>query len=210
MADLSCPDELNYAAIAKQLHETALEAEARIFELERTLRSAVNRPTIIMTSTALVTGIVANTPWRVGPNGGDGSWVYTFDNTGLVSPDIPDSTTFVNRLGEGVYDFGIYINFIPSVLVDDNSERLLRILHYRPNPAVIGGREQINQAAYFLFEPSAGVGVDFSLVGTFRMQPNDYVEYNFIHTNVNSTIDSPAGAIAWAHKVSDASVLAVT
>lgn len=210
MADLSCPGELNYAAIAKQLHETALEAEARIFELERILRFAVNRPTLIMTSTALVTGIAANTSWRVGPAGGDGSWVYAFDNTGLVAPEIPDSTTFVNRLGEGVYDFGIYINFIPSVLVDDNSERLLRILHFRPNPATPGGRDQVNQAAYLLFEPSAGVGVDFSLMGTFRMQPNDYVEYNFIHTNVNSTLDSPAGAIVWAHKVSDASVLAVT
>jgi len=209
VADLSCPDEQNVAAIAKQLHETALEAEARIFTLEQQLRSAVNRPTIVMTSTALVTGIVANVEWRVGPNAVDGSWVYDFDNTGLVPVSWPDDPNLVSRLGPGVYDFGIYINFIPSVLVDDNSDRLLRIIHWRPNPAASGGREQVNQAAYFLFEASAG-GMDFSLMGTFNMQADDYVEYNFLHTNVNSDINSPAGARVWAHKVSESTSLVVT
>jgi hypothetical protein len=209
MALLSCPDEQNYAAIAKQLHETALEAEARIFELERTLRSAVNRPTIIWTSTALVTGIPANVEWRVGPAGGDGSWVSSFDNTGLVPFEFPDSTTVIAKLGAGVYEVGININFQPSVLVDDNSERLLRILHYRPDPTSLSGKLQINQAAYFLFEPSAGVGIDFSLIGTFNMQPNDWIEYNFLHSNVNSDMDSPAGAITWIHKLSTANSLVV-
>lgn len=207
---LSCPDDANYAAIAKQLHETALEAEERIFTLEHLLRSAVNRPTIIMTSTSTVTGIPANVEWRLGPAAVDGSWVYTFDNTGLVPVGYPDDPLLIQKMGEGVYDFGIYISFIPSGVVDDNSGRLMRILHFRPDPTAPGGRLLVNQAGYLLFEPSTGNEVNFTLIGTFRMLPEDYVEYMLVHSNTSSDLDSPAGAITWVHKLSEATALTVT
>lgn len=206
---LSCPEPDNYAAIAKQLHETALEAEERIFALEHLLRSAVNRPTVIQTSNAMETGISANVDWRLGPGAGGVTFTANFDNTGTFVAQTVDVTPWATFLGEGIYDFGLYTNVIPSTVVNDNSERLFRVLHLRPDPTAPSGVRQINQAAYFLFEPNTGVGLDVCLIGNFKLIPGDYVEFILNHNNVASTLDSPAGRIVWMHKLSDATVLSV-
>lgn len=206
---LSCPEPDNYAAIAKQLHETALEAENRIFVLEQQLRAAVNRPTLIQTSTATENGIPDNVEYRLGPGAGSVAFARTFDNTGVFGSQTVDATDWASILGEGLYDFGIYTNVIPSTVVNDNSDRLFRVLHLRPDPSAPSGVRQINQAAYMLFESNTGVGVDVCLVGTFKLIPGDFVEFILIHTNTLSTLDSPAGRICWMHKSSDATVLSV-
>lgn len=205
--DLSCPQPENYAAIAKQLHLTALQAEARIFELERELRSAVNRPTYIQRSTAAITGIVANVEENIGPFGG-GSFVTIFDNIGAAFDDVDDRGVF-DITGEGMYEIGLYAHVIASGAVNDNSWRSFRIAQQRPDPNALSGTSIVDEVSYTMFESNTGVGVSCCLMGHFRIQEGDDVKFLLFHQNTSSTLNASIGNIVWMHKLSDSSNITV-
>lgn len=210
---LSCPEPDNYAAVAKQLHETALEAEDRIAALEYQLRSAANRPTIVQTTTALRTGIAANSDTLIGPSFGSG-FTTTFNNTVLDSDEqIANNDEVFNVLGEGIYEVGFTCNAIPSGAADSNSFRVLRIQQYTPDPTSTGplqlGGRLVNQASYTLFESNVGNGVDVSLAGHFRITAGDWIFFTLLHSNTSSTMNISIGAIGWLHRLSDLSLTAV-
>ena len=162
VSDLGCMDGANMAAIALQMERTAFEAEQRIQALERQLRAADNRPTIVQRSTALITGLVAE-PFSgeqsPGPFGG-GTFVTDFNNTGVnVNVDNSFRTMFAD-LGEGLYEIGVSVNLIASGAVTVDSARILQILISRVDPTQIDGQRLAQQASLILFESNTGVGVD--------------------------------------------------
>lgn len=210
---LSCPQPDNFAAVAKQLHETALEAEARIAALEYQLRAAANRPTIVQTTTALRTGLASGTDSLIGPSFGSG-FTTNFNNTILDSDEqIANNDEVFNVLGDGIYEVGFTCNAIPSGVADSNSFRVMRIQQYTPDPTSTGplqlGGRLINQASYTLFESAVGNGVDVSLVGEFRITAGDWIFFTLLHNNTSSTMNVSIGAIGWLHKLSDLSLTAV-
>lgn len=210
---LSCPDPQNYAAVAKQLHETALEAEARISSLEYQLRAAANRPTIVQTTTALRTGIAAATDSLIGPSFGSG-FTTNFNNTLLDSDEqIANNDEVFNVLGDGIYEVGFTCNAIPSGVVDNGTNRIFRIQQYTPDPSSSGplqmGGRLIDHASYTLFESNVGNGVDVSLAGQFRITAGDWIFFTLLHANTSSTMNIAIGAIGWLHKLSDLSLRVV-
>jgi hypothetical protein len=209
---LSCPEPENYAAVAKQLHETALEAEARIREIEYQLRAAANRPTIVQTTTVTRT-VSANTETIIGPTFGSG-FTTNFNNTALDSDEqIANNDEVFNVLGSGMYEVGFSCNATPTGVADSNSFRLLRIQQYTPDPLSSGpiqvGFSLANHASYTLFESSVGNGVDVSLIGEFRINAGDIIFFTLQHNNTSSTVNIAVGAIGWLHRISDATVTAV-
>lgn len=207
-----CPQPQNYAAIAKQLHETALEAERRIHEIEYLLRAAGNRPTIVQTTTALQTGIIANFEELIGP--GMATFASTFNNTILPSDQaITNNNTVFDILGPGIYEVGFTGNLIASGVADSNSGRMVRIQQYTPDPASLGpiqaGFSLVHDASFTFFESNVGNGVDVALVGEFRINPGDILFFTVNHGNTSSTLNLSIGAIGWLHKLSDLTLTAV-
>lgn len=208
MSVLSCPEPANYAAIAKQLHLTALQAEARIYVLEQQLRAAANRPTMVQTSTTSQTGIPANSLYRFGSNSG-ATFVNTFNNTNLSDTgDTLDSSTAFQILGEGLWEIGCSLTAVPSGAITADSQRLFFIEQRRPDINFPDGL-LVQQAAYTMLAPPTSAGNEITLVGEFRMRPSDRIDYIFFHDNIASTITINAGVVMWASKISDATVLAV-
>lgn len=210
---LSCPSPDNFAAVAKQLHETALEAEARIAALEFSLRSAANRPTIVQTTNATQTGLSSGSDNLIGPTFGSG-FVTNFNNTALDSDEqIANNDEVFNVLGDGIYEVGFTCNAIPSGVVDNNTYRIFRIQQYTPDPTSLGpvqlGGRLIDHASFTLFESNVGNGVDVSLAGEFRITAGDWIFFTLLHANTSSTMNIASGAIGWLHKISDLSLTAV-
>lgn len=211
---LSCPNPQNYAAVAKQLHETALQVEARIYELEYQLRAAANRPTIVQTTTAAQTGITsAGGEQIIGPGQGV-AFTETFNNTAVASDEpISNNDTILNVLADGLYEVGLTGNVIPSGAADANSFRIVRVQHYTPDPGSAGpiltGFSMVNHASYTTFESNVGNGEDFTLVGEFKMKAGDLIYFTLQHNNTSSSMNLSTGAIAWIHKLSDPTLTAV-
>lgn len=204
---LDCPDDDNYAAIAKQLHETALEAEARIYDLEQQLRFAVNGPTIIQTSTAAITGLAANVENPIGPT--QTTTTRNFDNTTLLSELYIDEAGLFEQLGAGLYEIGMFANVIASGAVDDNTWRSFRIVHERPDPTVAGGWAILDESSYTMFESNTGTGTDVCLVAHFSMREEDRVSFLFFHLNTSSTMNASSNNMFWLHKLSLADTLRI-
>lgn len=205
MTDLSCMDGDNVAAIALQLEETALEAEAKIFSAEQRLRAALNRPTIVQRSTVLITGIVTD-PFTgdqsIGPAVSGGTFVTDFNNTG-VNRNIDDTSRQIfGELGEGVYEIGISANLIASGAVTDNSYRLFRIVNSRQDPTQTDGQFTVQEASLTLFETNTGVGVDATVVGVFRVKATDRIKFLVAHNNAGSTLNGSIGIMVWLSKLS--------
>jgi hypothetical protein len=188
---LSCPQPANYAAIAKQMHQTALEAETRIFDLEHLLRSAVNRPTIVQVSTSAITGIPVNSEWNIGTTGG-ADFSTLFNNT---SVQFADNTDAFEVLGDGVYEVGLYANMSASGAVNVSSSRYFSIFHNRPDPIAVDGLTRVTEASQHLSDPNAGVGVDGTLSALFRVQRQDRLAFSVFHTNTSSTVNVPVGTL---------------
>lgn len=210
---LSCPSPDNFAAVAKQLHETAMQAEARIYEQERLLRAAANRPTIVQTMTALRSGIISGSESLIGPTFGSG-WASTFNNTAVDSDEqIANNDEVFNVLGDGVYEIGLFCNVIASGVADANTFRLIRIQHYTPDSSSTGplqvGFALANHASFTQFESNVGNGVDTTLVAEFTIKAGDIVFYTLQHNNTSSSLNVSIGAIGWLHKLSDLSLTAV-
>jgi hypothetical protein len=203
VTDLSCMDGENIAAIALQLQHTARQAEERLYLLEQRLRAAVNRPTKIQRSTALITGIPADPSFgylSVGPQGG-GSFVTDFDNTGLSANVDSSARTMFGQLGTGLYEFGMSINLIASGAVNDNSYRVFRIVQTRLDP-LIDGEPEVAEAGLTMYESNTGVGVDACVTAVFRCEAADRIHFVVQHANAASTLNSSIGALVWMTKLS--------
>lgn len=218
VTDLACMDGENMAAIALQLQNTALQAEDRIYRLERELRASLNRPTIVQRSTALITGIVADVfvgYQSIGPFGG-GTFVTDFNNTGINENIDTGNRTFYQRLGPGVYEFGISANLIASGAVTDNSYRIFRIVQTRLIPEldlitpVPFGEHEVDENSLTLYESNTGVGVDATVTAVFRMQEADRVDFVVQHANAGSTLNASIGTLIWMSKLSTLDAVVVT
>ena len=208
---LTCPSDANMGAVAKQLHATALQAEQEIFVAEQQMRAAVNRPTVVVTSTAAITGISSGALQDLGST----SFASTFDNTtglfgsGSGSFGPFNFGGFTTVVGEGLYEVGLCVTAVASGAVTDNSFRQFLIQHNRPDPTAITGAREVQTTGILLFEPNTGVGVEASFLGHFRVRPGDFFSYLFSHTNVGSTMNINSGMIMWATKVSDSTLTQV-
>lgn len=199
---LTCPQPSNLAAIAKQLHATALQAEADIYVSEQAMRASVNRPTVVVTTNAPQTTLVANQDNIIFPG------LTTYDNTagsqGAGSGSFtPASANFATFLGDGLYEIGLCATATASGVVDNNSVRAFSINHMRPNPATLGGFDLIQRAPITQFETNTGVGTEVAIVGHFRLAPFDEVRFILYHENTSSTLTIATGAIMYATKMSD-------
>lgn len=201
---LSCPTGGNLAAIAKQLHETALDAEARIIALEQTLRGAVNLPTLVQTTTAPQTGLVTGSDNTLGT-----SLSTTFANFDVTTGTqvVNDPTPF-QLLGEAIYEVGFCGTIVPSGVANLNTFRVIRINHTRPNPALFPN-PTVDFSEYTMYEPATGNGIDISMTGFFRVRPLDSLSVTLSHGNTSSTLTLNTGAIFWMHRISDVTVTAV-
>lgn len=201
--DIACLDGENYAAIALALQRTALEAEERMFNLERQLRAAANRPSIVQTSTATIPGIPANLAFvSYGPIGG-GNFVTNFNNTGFDrNVDTGARVQFgdANGTGRGLYQFGAYLNAAASGAVDDNTYRVATIEQWRQLPS--GTEARIARSARTTYETNTGVGVSMCVTAEFNMIEADRVRFFFVHGNTSSTMTISVGTILWSSKIS--------
>ena len=218
VTDLACMDGANMAAIALQMQHTARQSEERIYSLEQRLRAALNRPTIVQRSTALITGIVADPTTglqSIGPAGG-GSFVTDFNNTGIDSNIDTGNRTFFGSLGEGLFEFGLSANLIASGAVSDNTYRIFRIVQTRLDPALDltspapFGEHEMDENSLTLYESNTGVGVDATVSAVFRMQAADRVHFVVQHQNAGSTLNSSIGCLIWMTKLSSNDAVVVT
>lgn len=199
---LSCPQPDNYAAIAKQLHETALQVEECIYDQEISLRAMVNRPAMVKVTTAAITGIFANFDQQVL----GGAPTYVFNSTGMTTETGPDNSEDLFRfLGESVFEIGWTCNASASGAVTDNSYRVFRIEQARHDPTSGTGFQIVNQAGYTLFETNTGIGVDVSFSGVFRILPGDRINLMLLHNNA-SDLTIAAGMYVWMTHLSDTSL----
>lgn len=207
---LSCPQPGNFAAVAKQMHQTAVQVEQRIFEVEQQLRSAVNRPTIVQTSTGVIGSFVANVEAAFGSF--STTFNFTFDNTG-TGDNIDNNDEIYIELGEGFYEIGLFVSSAPTGAVTNNSVRTWQIKQFRPDPGsldpILPGFSVINLAGFTETEPNVGLPVTMAFSSAFRIQPRDRIMFTFLHSNVASTINFAAGVILWMSKVSDSTLTEV-
>lgn len=214
VTDLSCMDGSNVAAIALQMQHTAMQTEARIYTLEQRLRAALNRPTKVQRSTALITGYVAD-PFigdqSLGPfSTSMGNWVTDFDNTGVSgNVDKTDHTMF-GQIGEGLYEFGISVNVIASGVVTDNTYRIVKIMLYREDPTAFDGVRLAGESSLTLYESNTGIGTDFCVTAKFRMEATDRIVFALQHQNFGSSLNSSAGAVVWMSKLSSNDAVVVS
>ena len=210
---LDCPTGANMAAIAKQLHETAVQAEQRIYALEQQLRAAANRPTLVQVTDALQTGMVTGAENIIGTTSGF-SFVTTFNNTAVESGEsISNNDEPFNILGEGLYEIGMFANVVPSGAVTAGSFRHIRVQQYTPDPLstgpLVAGFRRVQDASYTTFEPNVGIGMDTCVGGQFRIRPGDRIFFTLEHNNAASTLNVSIGSIGWMCKVSDATITEV-
>lgn len=189
LPELDCPDGQNYAAIALQVQETALQAEQRIYQVERDLRAAANRHTFVQTTTAARTGLTSGGVHDIAP--GFVTTTVTFSNwpsfgiTAIV-PQVP---------GAGLYEVGVTLNAVASGAVTDNSHRTLRISQLRSNP---NGSTVVEYAQTTVFEANVGGGMDMICSNVFDVRLGDFFLFEFGHGNTGSTMNISTGAIYWA------------
>jgi hypothetical protein len=211
-------DGANMAAVALQMQHTARQAEQHIYTLEQRLRAALNRPTIVQRSTALITGIAADPVigyQSIGPAGG-GSFVTDFNNTGHSGPIDTGNRTFFEVLGAGLYEFGLSANLVASGAVTDNSYRIFRIVLTRLDPELDltspapFGEHEMDENSLTLFESNTGVGVDATVSAVFRVQEADRIHFVVQHQNLGSSLNASIGTLIWMSKLStnDAVVVA--
>jgi hypothetical protein len=210
---IECMTPDNVAAVAKKMHDTALQVEQQIYEVENQLRESLNKPTIIQATTVNATGLAANTDHLIGPTFG-GIVSTVFNNTSFPnSSPIANFDTLSITLGEGMYEVGFWCTAVASGVADAGTQRSFRIRHYTPDPSVVGflfnGLRLVNEISYTLFESNVGGGVEIAISGHFRLRPMDRIFFTLFHQNTSSTLTVNAGAVGWVHKVSESSLTEV-
>lgn len=188
---LTCPEPENYAAVALQLQNTALQAESCLFDLQKQLRNGTNPLTTVLTSTGSES-IAANVVQDLGVT----SFAPTFANNPatqvfLLGPNLPT----------GVYHVGVTLTAIASGVVDDNTLRVLRIRTKRDGTP--SGAPDDSLAEITIYEPNNGTGSDMSLSTTVTLDGNQDLIFSFFHLNTSSTITIASGATYWWTKLSD-------
>lgn len=193
---VDCPDEQNYAAIALQLQETALQAEACLYAVETSLREVTNPETILLTMTGSQ-GAAVNVLTRIG--GGVGT--VTFANT----PRINFLTTSIPWT-PGVWEVGACITVTSTGAVTADSLRELFIITRRTNDST--AIPDTFQSVLTMTEPNDGVGVDMSHTTVVVLDEGEEIRFYIRTTNVTG-VTVAAGALFWASRLSDASSLRV-
>lgn len=195
--EVSCPEPDNLADVSLQLQETALEAERCIFNLEKLLRAAVNRPTFIQTNTA---SIAVNSNIDTPINSG-GAPTTTFDN--LPFSDLIPVSSWSNlpRLGGAVW-LGAQFNATASGVVNDNTHRTTKLS--------VTHQSITEQVWVTQFEPNVGGGIDVTISGIFACDPGfSTATVLFNHLNTSSTVLIAAGAVFWATWLGDTQIAKV-
>lgn len=201
VTDLSCPTGENYAAIALQMQETALETESRLIGLEQMLRAANNRPTILQVSTAAITGLLLNVEGNIGPLGG-GAFSTPFNNTGYAGNIDDPSQGLTTYLGDGMYEIGLYANLVASGAVTDNTYRMFTIAIDTLDPTVVGGFRRRVKGELTLYETNTGVGTDGVATLETRLTSQDQIRILAKHGNTGSSVNASIGTWIWISKVS--------
>lgn len=206
--DLDCPQEENFAAIAKQLHETAAQAEERIYCMEQQLRSAVNRPTYVTTTTADMGSFAAN----VGTSPNDFWAIFLPFHAKVVNfSNIlePQNTGLGWKLPTGLWHIGAFVASFSVGAASDNTYRQLLVMRIRVNPSTGGILPILDEASHTSFESANGVQILMTASGVFRIEGDDTILFGFKHGNIASNVSVATGAIAWFTRLSDSDVVRV-
>lgn len=181
----TCPQPANYAAVALQLQQTALQAENCIFTLEQRLRGAVNLPTLVVPATA--GGFVANLFQLLSLG------TATFQNSSTI-------TSFTNPLPRGVYQAGLSFTIAATGVVNDNTYRFAVIATRNTYAAFsVPDNYSVFETA---FESSSGNGMDMTIHTVIESDGNDIVRFAAQHGNTSSTCTVTSG-LAWVTRLSD-------
>lgn len=199
--DLGCPQPENYAAIAKQLHETALEVEDRIFCLEQLLRGAVNMPAYVETSTAIPTAFSADS---FSPLNGLGTPTTNFRNSPYTASSTVAAATTL--LPAGAYHVGQYFNATPTGAATANTYRLAQVALRETVTGIDTDTQVWEQRSV---ETSSGSGGDMTVSGVVRSNGRQRVVFGFQHGNTGSTMQINIGAVRWVIRLSDSTTLRV-
>jgi hypothetical protein len=194
-----CLQPANYSAVALELQQTALQAESCIFELERSLRSVPNSLTAIQTSTAdyaFPSGTRADL--------GLSTTTTTFSTLSNTNFMFPGSTPV---LPAGVWQVGAFVNAVATGAVNANSYRYLYAAVRNVTDSV--SIPNVYTAEVSCFEANIGNGMDMNLIATVVLNGKQGIHFQFLHNNTSSTIAIKAGAIYWAHRLSDQIALKV-
>lgn len=188
---LTCPQPENYAAVALQLQNTALQAETCLFELERQLRNGTNPLTTVVTSTGAEL-TAANVLQDLGVT----SFTTNFSNWPIVQ-----IVSLGPNLPAGVYQVGAMLTATATGVVDDNSLRILRIRTMKPGSPTNAAADFSDEVT--IYEPNNGQGSDMSLLTTVTLNGNQELRFSFLHTNTSSSISIGIGARYWWSKLSN-------
>lgn len=206
--DLNCPEPENYAAVAKQLHETALQAEERIYCLEQQLRYAVNRETLVQTTTADM-GPFASSSGTTTDGGFTIFTTATASTLSFLNFELPPSEGSNGwRLPPGMWHVGCYGATFSVGAANDNTYRQMRIIKGRTNPDT-GGLEYLEEASGTAFETANGVQILITVSDVFKVEEGDRILFLFRHANTSSNVSIASGAIVWFTRLSDADVIRV-
>lgn len=193
---LDCPEEANYAAIALQLQETALQAEQCLYAVETSLRQVTNPATIVISMVG-AQGVAANTLSRIGQSSAN----VLFANSPRVNM-VAISTPWE----PGVWEVGACITAIATGAVTVNTLRQLFIVVHHIGAPISQDPFTTSVTAT---EPNNGTGVDMTLTTTVVLEEGDEVQFWFLHGNTGSSVNVSAGALFWATRLSDAQALRV-
>lgn len=180
----TCAQPANYAAVALQLQQTAIQAENCIYGLETRLRAAINLPAFVVPVSA--SGITANAQQILGFG------TATFQNSII--------TTLNNSLPRGVYQVGLSFNIAATGAVNDNTYRFAQI-GVRPNLAPLSQPNSFN-VFETTFESNSGNGMDMALHTVIESDGGDRVVFYAQHGNTSSTCNVTFG-LAWVIRLSD-------
>lgn len=201
-SDLDCPTPENYAAIAKQLHETALETEERIYCIEHQLRSGTNRPTYVATTTASMGPFPATTANVTFSIFGSGTAsTVNFNNHPTIAVDNGGRWT----LGPGMWHMGCGIVLSTAGAATDNSYRQITLV--RQNN--IGGSNVLDRVIQTTYETANSVVYYMTLSAILRVGAFETVQFQFSHGNLASSYSIFSGAVVWFTKISDSDVIRV-
>lgn len=178
-----CADPANYAAVALQMQETALDAEACIYALEQRLRGAVNLPTLIAPVTA--SGIASNFQFSLTPG------TPTFQNSTF--------SAFNTLLPRGVYQAGVFFTITASGAVNDNTYRFAMIYTRNAFDALtVPNKFTVVETS---FESNSGNGMDMTLHTVVESDGQDQVFFAAQHGNTSSNCN--VSGFVWVSKLSD-------
>lgn len=197
---VDCPHEENYAAIALQLQETALQAEQCLYAAETALRRVPNPNTTILTLTNAnaYSSVPEYTPMF-------GVQDIVFSNSARTS------LLFENPAPTGVWMVGCNFTAVATGAINDNTYRELTIAVWPSDISTTTTTlaPATSWATTTVYEPNNGTGVDISALTVLEVGEAERIVFFFRHGNTSSTLNVPIGAFFWATRISDATALRV-